>query len=781
VPAISSIGWFIRAPEKFDGYLWLVLVMLGVLGAALLLRKNQSKVAIALVLAIPMLAFASALPKNLAGFADKYVPIAVPREYYQVAQELAGMPGATLWLAPYYDATLGPAGNLAYSWAPDRFAPSFVRDSLPGNTFAAYHYTDPFTQEYAYLYTHPEDIGRKLAALGIANIVLADDLVGGHAGFVRLQEGLAKDPSIVFLNKVGSDLFVYRRTDSPGMSLDHFILVQGGRASQEIVYSPAYLDVSAAHLIYAEQQPDPSWVTDPAKFGGLPWLLDNRSETDVAMDKFVGRYGISFTDRLDNSELYGGWGRTLTAMPTSDFAPWHSYLSQLLGLSDPWDFDFERGVVFSASSGVAVRKSRVTPVGHYELMVRALTSPDSSTLRVSLDGLTRYVPLGSPTESSLRWFDLGQIALTKPSTSVTIYNGTQQAAVNMVALVPQSEFQDELGRIRSLFQSDGLSVVLSNLTRQPTNQYLAADTYKISGQDPVSLIDLAGQSVLSASHGVVAVAHPGQFAVARTTAQQVFAALTGPDWSTGPAATAGFASSGSGSWRETQAPSDGRAYIQSRSFAIPAGCQSLVVAGTVDLDRGGDFSSGVQFLSASGVGVGTGQTVSGKRGSLIGLNIGGVVPVPTGASRVVAFLQDRDSPGAEVRNPVLRMLCGTWVSQAATSLSLAGVRGSQSHSSALVHDAAYDPQWIARSQSGGQAMPGVPVDGAITLFPGGRAGDSVVYAPDETLATGWRLTAFGSGLLLALSLLIGWRKSARRWLSVVRGKARSFAREQFRQ
>lgn len=759
IPALSNIGWFIRAPEKFTGYLWLVFVVLGVVGAALILRQNRSKLAIALVLVIPAAVFASTLPKNLAGFGDKYVPISVPKEYYQVSQELASMPGATLWLAPYYDATKGLGGNLAYTWAPDKMAPGFIRDSLPGNTFAAYNFTNPFAQEYAYLYSHPENLSRKLAALGIANIVLADDLVGGHAGFLRLQAYLTSDPSIVFVKRVGADLYVYTLLQGSAATTSPFIAVQGGRASQEDIYRRSFLNMPAAHLVYAEQQADPSWMTNPSQSNRLPWLLDDRSDIDVAMDSFAQKYGVSFTDKPDSSQLLGGWGRTLTAMPTSDFWPWHDYLTGLLGVPDAWDFDFGRGVVYSASKGATVKQTVQVPAGNYELLIRALTGARSSTVAVSIGGLRRYVPLNSPIQSSLRWFDLGPIALSNPASSVEIQNGSDQGIVNMVAVVPATEFRNELGRVRNLFQTDGLSVVTHDLVNQPTNQYLPADVYKVSGQGSVRLIDLQDGSVAVPSDGLVRIDRPGTFAIAPIDANLALLSMNGSDWAQPQASVDGFRALGSDAWQETTLAAGRSSYLRSPIVTLPTLCQNIVAAGSVDIDRVGSLSANIQFWGPTGSLIGTHQMVAAKTGSLVGLNVGGTAQVPPGARRVAAVLEDRNPVGGEVRNPVVRLFCANWTKPTAAGLGLAGTRRAQpSEGSFLIHDAAYDPQWRLVSHQGAPEQVGVPVDGAITLFPGAHPGDEVVYAPNESLGMGWKLTALAMSIVLIVCFLLAYQE-----------------------
>ena len=751
IPVLSAVGWFIRAPEKFDGYLWLVLVMLSVLGASLVLRRNRSKVAIALIFAVPTVAFASALPKNLAGFADKYVPVTVPDEYYQVADALAGMPGATIWLAPYHDATSGLAANLAYTWAPDRMAPVFIPDSMPGNTFGSYHYTNPFAQEYAYLYSHPENLGRKLAALGITNIVLADDLVGGHNGFLRLQGYLTGDPSIRFVKRYGQRLYLY---ELAAQSTDRLIVIQGGRASQDDVYGPS-LNISQAHLIYAEQQANPAWLTDAGNAGNLPWLLDDRSDLDVAMNRFVAKYTISFTSQSETTDLYAGWGRTLTAQPTYEFFPWHQYLSDLLQVPDAWDFDFGTGVVWSASNGATLQQSRTTPAGTYELLVRGLATQHSSTIGISIGGITRNIPLNaSPAQGGLRWFDLGQVELPTSSDLVKIRNGSQHGVVNLVALVPTTEFRDELIRVRKLLGANGVSFVTHDLASQPSNEYIPADTYTLSAQGPVRLINLEDGSVITPNGAVVHVNRPGNFAIAPTDADSTMLALSGADWTRPQIRTVGLLSTGLNGWREVAGYPD--SYLQSPPVTIPAGCQSLVAAGSIDVDQVGDFSASVQFLGGDNSPIGLHQLIGGIGGNIVGLNIGGFASVPSGATRVAIELKDRKPGAAIVSNPVVRLLCGSWSSAASGGLSLASARLAQESSSTFViHPAAYDPQWGLVDHSSGNVISGVPVDGAITLFPQGHVGDIVTYAADESLARGWRLTALATSAVLLICLWIG--------------------------
>ena len=751
IPILNSVGWFIRAPEKFEGYIWLITVCLLTVGAGLLMQRYRSRLLLVALVLVAAVGFGSALPKNLAGFGNKYVAVPVPSEYYAATAALSNAPGSTIWLAPYYDATTGTAGTLAYVWAPDHMASSFMRDSLPGNSYAAYDFTNPFAQEYAYIYSHPDQLSRKLAALDIVNIVLADDLVGGHTGFLRLERVLTGDPGLRLVRRIGADLYLYKRIVS-ATSPERYMAVQGGRSSQDDIYGPAALDIASTHILYAEQQSDPAWLM--ANTVGIPWVLDDRSEVDVAMNRFVQRYGISFTNLTDNSNLYGGWGRVQTAMPTDDFSTWHSYLNGLLQTRDAWDFDYGRGVVLTGTAALSLTQTVQVGPGRYELLVRGFENEHSSAIAIRVGKTSRSIDLNIPGNSDLKWMDLGPVSLDRSAATVTITNGQQHGIVNLVALVPEVAYQEAIRNVRDDFDRNGMAVISHDLAYQPANSFLTPDVYRLASGAPVRVVALDSGNAVAApsSSQTITVTHPGTFAIVPTDATSAFMAANPTDWtiSSNPS---GLTDAGSGNWQLTRSSSQPQV-LQTSAVMIPRGCQTVAVAGQVGIDQANSFSTSIVFLDGAGRESSHVETISKWTGSSADLNIGGESAVPPSVRRIALRLSDIGPAGGRISQPTVRLMCGGWYGKSDTQAILVGSRAQPTPAPFVIHYSSYDPLWAYEPNNGGPYTKSVPVDGALNLFPEPTGEGRTVYLPDAALASGWAATAIGTLILLILTLMV---------------------------
>jgi hypothetical protein len=717
----SDFGWFIRAPEKFAGYLWLAILALVTIGSAHLLRAKplKSRAFLAWV-AGAGIAFCSVLPKTLDGFANQYVPVSIPSYYAATAQWLGAHVGPTLWMAPYQDGTKGPAGTVSYAWAPTHQAPFFAAESMPGTVFGDYHFPNYFAREYSYLYNHTDHLFDKLQTLGIQHLVLANDILGGEEGYNRVAAAVAADPRFRLSFSDGPiNVYVVPPAFAATDRL-HMIRVQGGHAAVDDYLDTAVGGTSATHLVYLQQDRNAASTSDDrSAFGGTPFLLDDSGSIDLAMNTLQERYGTSLISGTDQSEVFHGWGRLLTAEPTAELYPWHTFITQYLSSRDAWDFDYGRGVVITVSPGepISAPTPNQFPAGHYELLVRGLRSPASTSVTISIGRQSRVVDL-SATTATMGWVDAGPIDTSAPTSRVALRSSEGPTVVNLVALVPSREWASSLSAVNAQETRDGVGVVTRLNPGSSVPFPVVGGSYRVVSDRGVALVRL-NDMTLQAPGSVQQSLPPGQYS-----------ALALED----PRAVA------------TATLSDPHSMVQ----RIPLGssCPSFGLVGRGDFNDPRGMTVQARFLDGRGLPIGGDLTLAALAGWHYDAVVSGAVNVPAGATSAQLGL----SGAAQAAGLRFIAMCGRAIASP-SRLAITPDHWSDGGAvPATAHVQTYDPDWARATAEGRIDAHSLPLDGAINAIPMRSPGDRVVYEPDNLLRRGWLATAFATLFVVVVAL-----------------------------
>jgi hypothetical protein len=351
-PASSQLGWVIRDPSKVEGYLVLIelLILLEAFGyfyssRTKFVHLRKDSVRILLLSSVTSIFILTTLPINIYGYLFAYAPVVIPSEYQDAATYLSDHAGSTLWMAAYDTGATGAAGTVEYKWNIGRQAPFFAAESMPGTVFGNYHFTNLFSQEYEYLISNRTELYQKMSALGIRNLVIANDIRGASIAAEALIRIVGNTPGFTIRKRFG-DLEII--SIAPARITRYSPLtVIGGRMAEDYLYS-SKLATNRNALVFAEQGPLTANITMNGSLSDSNLVLFNANFDDAMMTRLESKFALGLTSATYGSwDIFQGWAATSMADSTSGLVPWHIFVTNYLRLNDFWDFGYGLGVVIS--------------------------------------------------------------------------------------------------------------------------------------------------------------------------------------------------------------------------------------------------------------------------------------------------------------------------------------------------------------------------------------------------------------------------------------------------
>ncbi len=460
-PGLDAIGWFFRDPGKIEGFVWFGVLLLALGGFLLAYRDATSVMNMRVLAACAACAVTSGilsfLPADLYGYDFAYQPVSPPTYYSQVSRYLHSSRRPTLWVAGYEGAPTFGAGTIEYTWDRGRQGPFFAAESMPGTTFGYYHYTDPFSQEYNYLFYDAHDLGTKLQMLGIGYVVVANDIVGGSASYDSWLRRLSTSASVSLAATFGP-LKVFRVRMPAPTAHQRPVVWLGGRAGQDLGFQAGVLDGSST-VFFAQQGTRILSDLTAGRMDGWPIAtVDRNPLLTIASSAALARLGVGLSSSATSASIYSGWQWLRMSQSTAAYDGWHAFVSGFLRVPDTWSFGFGLGAAISRSGPASLQIPDHLGPGNYVVLARALLCRTCGTFAMTLGAWTGYYQTTAPS-TQMHTFISGPIRVTQSTSSVTLMRGRGTAVINAFAIVPAPTWTRYLAAAKSLLEQNGLTAI----------------------------------------------------------------------------------------------------------------------------------------------------------------------------------------------------------------------------------------------------------------------------------------------------------------------------------
>lgn len=444
-PASSAYGWLIfnvpffevfRDPNKWEGPLILVFCFLISFTIQKILQTGLKKSHMnwkksTLVLFIFALSFILFIAPSVNGwFGDKYVPLKMPEEYYMVNNWLANQNGdfKVSWLPPY--------NGRGTTWGSPITGPFEILSSNRP-TIGNIHPMTPFTAHY-YEYIYSESLltnktvyfGKYLSILGSRYILFHDDIVRAEEEAKIAIANLKSQKDLEFVKKDGFIYIFKNKNNNSQVFIPSQNFIVGGdlNIATSLNVIDAF-DPSSSGLLYTDQVK----VKNYPEVDGI--IFNSKNEiNDIAFAQIDDQYFIApstYTNRFSPTEVWSTTGLN---------DDWIAYF-RFKSLTNPWEFDYNKGIAISDVSGSSSPHTLVIPVNiqksdTYELYARVLENPDGGKLTVSFDGESFDI-VTVDKASNFVWKKIGTFNLSGGEHSMVLVNNNGFNAVNVFALMPQ--------------------------------------------------------------------------------------------------------------------------------------------------------------------------------------------------------------------------------------------------------------------------------------------------------------------------------------------------------
>ena len=464
IPFFSdTFGLAFREPNKWEGLVALAFCFLIAFAIAALLqtgwtkrafRVGKSALVVVFIIFLPCFALFVENPvRHL--FADMYVPVEVPQEYDAVNNWLASESEdfKVSWLPDYWGGitTWGACriGNIGPFDVWSSSKPSLV-DTARRNPLTRYYWDYNFYN--ALSNSKIAHFGKCLDPLNTRYVLYHKDVAGHEA---EAESAIASLESQMDLELVKQEGFyhIFENEDyAPHIfAPPQNIAVWGGLNMLTSLNAIESFDPTRCGLLYLDQSTQSDYSSP-----NVIVLGSKANVNDIALAQLDDKYLIAPFDYTVRGYPHEAWSRTI---PYDVFA-WHFLLDEM-GAPNPWDFDYDRGMVASCSSGHRLALPvEVKSEGLYRLYARVLESPSGGQITILLDGQTIGSIDTKAQASNFVWKDLGNVIFFEGNHSLTLVNHSGFNAVNVLALMPQEVAEGYCDGARQFLEGRRIAYIL---------------------------------------------------------------------------------------------------------------------------------------------------------------------------------------------------------------------------------------------------------------------------------------------------------------------------------
>jgi len=400
------------------------------------LRSLRNKLAVIIVIVLVLSTLITAQQLLTGNVSGLLAPSPVPNSYNQVNNWFLGQNEAfrTLWLPEY--------GGLDWMSNPYGVTPESVADwasSMPILTTS-----NPEQELFANLVLNNLSVNNTFEELSgldsVKYVILHNDTLNAGGVNELLEE--VQNNNLTETYSDGPLQIFYNSEFQPYIhSLQNPIILTVGGLNFLISYEDIPgLNLPESPIVFAEQQ-----------LGLGAQILNNLTEGDV-----IVLYGTGFNDLLFSC-----------LNPNYIYAP-AANLNQNLGWSantGMWNYNFDldygKGVIFSSSEGQEFNMNvEVNSTANYQYWIRAYegNTPGNVSLNVDREKIGT-VQIPSSSKGQFNWINCGDLNLTQGEHKLTITNAGASVTLNLVALVPTSEFDQTTNWVNNQISTNHVNII----------------------------------------------------------------------------------------------------------------------------------------------------------------------------------------------------------------------------------------------------------------------------------------------------------------------------------
>ncbi len=462
IPFFSdTFGLAFRDSNKWEGLVALTFCFLIAFAIAALLqtgwKKRASRVgksALMVVFILFLSCFALFVENPVRHlFADMYVPVEVPQEYHAVNNWLASESEdfKVTWLPDYWGGftTWGARriGNIGPFDVWSSSKPSLV-DTVWRNPSTRYYWD--YTFYHALSENKTAHFGKCLDPVNTRYVLYHEDIVGHEAESTIAS--LESQMDLEFVKKEGFYHIFENEDYAPHIFVvPQNIAVWGGLNMLTSLNAIESFDPTRCGLLYLDQGMQSDYSNS-----NMIVLGSKANINDIALAQLDDKYLIAPFDYTVRGYPHEAWSRTI---PCDVFA-WYFLLDEM-GAPNPWDFDYDRGMVASCSSGHRLALPvEVKHEGVYRLYARVLESPRGGAISILMDGQAIGSIDTGAQASNFVWKDLGKVPFPKGKHSLTLENHSGFNAVNVLALMPQEVAEGYFDSARQFLEDRRIAYIM---------------------------------------------------------------------------------------------------------------------------------------------------------------------------------------------------------------------------------------------------------------------------------------------------------------------------------
>lgn len=316
-------------------------------------------------------------------------------------------------------------------------------------------------------FLHDEFSSQLFKALGIKYLTLSGDFrktslneddLGSRQDLESLMTGLP------YLTKLSTEIPLYEVEGAlPDLyTTNRLIAVVGSEdIYQKILQENKKFDLSNQGFLFFE---DGKW--EPRNLQGVAsesavLVLNDKREEDLALS-FLQKFFIGPQDSLKSEWAIRG---------PDEYLKWKYEL--LVNGVDTHEFDYNHGIAFSTQPKELLKYDlQVSQNGKYILAVRSLGKEQGAFLGTSFNGENFEIPQVYPGKFS---WDIREVELSSGIKRLSIENNSPLSAVNIVALIPKSEW-DKAWEVSRQFTGHFSVLTDASLGELPESKWTPVET-----------------------------------------------------------------------------------------------------------------------------------------------------------------------------------------------------------------------------------------------------------------------------------------------------------------
>lgn len=356
------------------------------------------------------------------------VPVKIPDEFYHINDWLSAQKDdfKVIWLPPQFEARV-------LDWARDRQINDFITPSSTKPTLAP---AMPYSRLY-YLFfetainTVPK-LDKFFDILNAKYLIFRKDLPEEYNE--DLLKNLEKDTDLQKIKEDGYLTVFENKNYAPQVwAPENVSLVVGGMETLDILNSQEDFNPINQGLIFVNQEPNILEKIKDLKFKNI--IFNNTSLDDLVFSLIKDKHLIDLAPLTQ--EGVDEWHKASTEEPLH--GEWHRVIDNLR-ISN-WDFDFGKNLIYSEGGEKIKIPLQIPNEEKYLLIIRYFQNNKGGKLKLVLEGEEKIIEtVNLNNKFTTQIFNLNP--LKKGEYSLIIQNLIGFNAINLIALVPETKYQE---------------------------------------------------------------------------------------------------------------------------------------------------------------------------------------------------------------------------------------------------------------------------------------------------------------------------------------------------